>query len=106
MNRNRLPDVTPGLLAPHIPADVYRRAEATGQPIVIVHTTPPPRATRRDHLYYLAVGLAGAAGVMGLVAAALALFEFAVRTAALVAGAAGPIGIGGVTLRLARPNAK
>jgi hypothetical protein len=106
VNRNRLPDVTPGLLAPHIPADIYRRAEATGQPIVVLRTATPPRTNRRDHLYYLAVGLAGAAGVMGLVAAALALFEFAVRTAALVAGAAGPIGIGGITLRLARPNAK
>ncbi|MHA5052064.1 hypothetical protein [Streptomyces sp. SD15] len=106
MNRNRPPDATVGLLAPHIPAEIYRRAEATGQPIVIVQAATPPRTNRRDHLYYLAIGLAGAAGVMGLVAAALALFEFAVRTAALVAGAAGPIGIGGITLRLARPTTK
>ncbi len=106
MNRNRPPDATAGILAPHIPADIYRRAEVTGQPIVIVQSTPAPRANRHDHLYVLAVGLAGAAGVMGLVAAALALLEFAVRAAALVAGAAGPIGVGGIALRLARPHTK
>ncbi|WP_267242850.1 hypothetical protein [Streptomyces sp. PR69] len=105
MHRNHPPD-TPGILAPHIPADTYRSSTATSQPIVIVQPVPVPRTSRRNHLYYLAIGLAGAAGVMGLIAAALALFEFAARTAALIAASAGPLGIGGITLRLARPTSR
>ncbi|MFD5665102.1 hypothetical protein ACFWIK_09315 [Streptomyces anthocyanicus] len=40
--------------------------------------------------------------MFGLVAAFLALLDFAVHTAVAIGAAAGPIGIGGISLRLAR----
>lgn len=52
----------------------------------------------------LGLGFATAIGVAGTVAAILALFEFAIHTATLIAGAAGPIGIGGLTFKLTRPK--
>ncbi|MFK0117285.1 hypothetical protein [Streptomyces sp. NPDC090994] len=93
----------PGIITPHIPADDWRRAEATGNPVVIVvhhdtHTGRPARA----YLFPLAVAGAGVIGVFGLVAAFLALLDFAVHTAAAIGAAAGPIGVGGITLRLFR----
>lgn len=100
--RHRPPPPIPGI-APHIPAEIYRQAQREGRPIVVVHTTVPAPRSARTYLMPLAVGMAGALGAMGTIAAALALFQFAVHTAALVAGAIGPIGIGsGITLRLAR----
>lgn len=93
----------PGTSAPHIPAEIYHQAQREGRPIIVVHTTPPTRRPARTYLVPLAIGLAVAIGLLGTVAAALALLEFATRTAALVAGAAGPIGLG-LTLRLARPK--
>ncbi|MVO89388.1 hypothetical protein GPA10_32705 [Streptomyces sp. p1417] len=97
----------PGIIAPHIPADEYRRAEATGQPVVIVvHTADQTGRPLRHYLFPLAVAGAGAMGVFGLVAAFLALLDVAAHTAAAVGAAAGPVGVGGITLRLARPNAK
>ncbi|OEJ51985.1 hypothetical protein [Streptomyces agglomeratus] len=101
MHRQPPPTITLGSLAPHIPADLYQQAE--GRPIVVVHTTARPRRPARDYVLPLALGLAGAIGILGTVAAALALFEFAVRTAALVGGIAGPIGLG-LTFKLARPK--
>ncbi|MBT2511044.1 hypothetical protein J7I98_35535 [Streptomyces sp. ISL-98] len=92
----------PGPTTPHIPAEIYQQAQREGRPIIVVHTpTPPTRRPARTYLVPIALGLAIAIGVLGTVAAALALFEFAARTAALVAGAAGPIGLG-LTFRLAR----
>jgi hypothetical protein len=93
----------PGIIAPHIPADTYRRAETTGAPVVIVvHHSDRDGRPLRHYLVPLAVAGAGVIGVFGLVAAFLALLDFAVHTAAAIAGAAGPIGVGGITLRLFR----
>ncbi|MBG0854337.1 hypothetical protein I2W78_21480 [Streptomyces spinoverrucosus] len=93
----------PGIIAPHIPADAYRRAEATGQPIVIVvHTTEPNGRPLRAYLFPIVVAGAGAIGIFGVVAAFLALLDLAAHTAAVIGAAAGPIGVGGITLRLAR----
>lgn len=92
---------SPGIIAPHIPADAYRRAEATGQPVVIVvHTTDQSGRPLRHYLIPLAVAGAGAMGVLGLVAAFFALLDFAAQTAAAVGGVAGSIGIGGISLKL------
>ncbi|MFG2345909.1 hypothetical protein [Streptomyces phaeochromogenes] len=91
----------PGIIAPHIPADAYRRAEATGQPVVIVvQTADRTGRPLSAYLYPLAIAGAGAMGVFGLVAAFLALLDFAAQTAAAVGGVAGSIGIGGISLRL------
>ncbi|WP_405955358.1 hypothetical protein [Streptomyces phaeochromogenes] len=91
----------PGIIAPHIPADAYRRAEATGAPVVIVvQTTDRTGRPLSHYLYPLAIAGAGAMGVFGLVAAFLALLDFAAQTAATVGGVAGSIGIGGISLRL------
>ncbi|CAL9483072.1 hypothetical protein [Streptomyces sp. enrichment culture] len=93
----------PGIIAPHIPADTYRRAETTGAPVVIVvHHTDPTGRPLRHYLFPIAVAGAGVIGVFGLVAAFLALLDFAVNAAVAVGGAAGPIGVGGITLRLFR----
>jgi hypothetical protein len=96
----------PGRRAPHIPADVYRQAEREGRPIIIVHTTTPAARPARTYLVPLGIGLAAAIGVAATVAAILALFEFAIHTATLIGGAAGPIGIGGLTFKLTRRNPK
>ena len=93
----------PGIIAPHIPADAYRRAEATGAPVVfVVHTSEPAGRPLRHYLFPIAVAGAGVVGVFGLVAMFLALLDFAVHTAVAIGGAVGPISIGGITLRLAR----
>ncbi|MER6166407.1 hypothetical protein [Streptomyces violaceorubidus] len=93
----------PGIIAPHIPADAYRRAETTGVPIVVVvHHTDRTGRPLRHYLFPIAVAGAGVIGVFGLVAALLALLDFAVHTAAAIGAAAGPIGVGGISLRLAR----
>ncbi|WP_405821254.1 hypothetical protein OG705_16510 [Streptomyces sp. NBC_00838] len=96
----------PATLAPHIPADLYRQAQTTGQPIVIVHTTPQTGRPARTYLIPIVITSACALGLIGTVAAVLALLELAAHTAAAIAGAAGPLGIGGITLRLARPKGK
>ncbi|MGX1884449.1 hypothetical protein [Streptomyces sp. NPDC055287] len=98
-----MPAYEPPGIAPHIPAETYHRAQREGRPIIVVHTTPPIRRPARTYLLPLALGLAVAIGLLGTVAAALALFEFAARTAALVGGLAGPIGLG-LTFKLARPK--
>ncbi|MGW3416638.1 hypothetical protein [Streptomyces phaeochromogenes] len=93
----------PGIIAPHIPADTYRRAQATGHPVVIVvPTTNPNTLPWRRILIPLAIAGAAALGGWGLVAALCALLDAAAHTATVIAGAAGPIGIGGVTLKLTR----
>ncbi|ANJ07764.1 hypothetical protein [Streptomyces parvulus] len=93
----------PGIIAPHIPADAYRRAETTGAPVVIVvHHTDRTGRPLRHYLFPIAVAGAGVMGVFGLVAALLALLDFAAHTAAAIGAAAGPIGVGGISLRLAR----
>ncbi|MGW0187339.1 hypothetical protein ACWDV7_16460 [Streptomyces sp. NPDC003362] len=92
----------PGIIAPHIPADAYRRAETTGAPVVIVVHTDRAGRPLRHYLVPIAVVGAGVVGVFGLVAAFLALLDFAAHTAVAIAGAAGPIGVGGITLRLFR----
>ncbi|MFI8486873.1 hypothetical protein [Streptomyces rubrogriseus] len=93
----------PGIIAPHIPADAYRRAETTGAPVVIVvHHTDRTGRPLRHYLFPIAVAGASVIGVFGLVAAFLALLDFAVHTAAAIGAAAGPISVGGISLRLAR----
>lgn len=96
----------PGTLAPHIPADLYHRAQTTGHPIVIVHTTRATGRPARAYLIPIVITGACALGLLGTLAAVLALIEYAAHTAAAIAGAAGPIGIGGLTLKLARPKGK
>ncbi|WP_069626852.1 hypothetical protein [Streptomyces niveus] len=96
----------PGTLAPHIPADLYRQAQTTGRPIVIVTHAPQTGRPARAYLIPIVITGACALGLIGTVAAVLALLEYAAHTAAAIAGAAGPIGIGGLTLKLARPNGK
>ncbi|MER6556216.1 hypothetical protein ABT300_00370 [Streptomyces sp. NPDC001027] len=92
-----------GNIAPHIPADVYHRAQATGQPVVIVVNDRPPAGVEwRRLLLPFAIAGATVAGGWGLVAALCYLLDFAAHTATVIAGAAGPIGVGGITLKLAR----
>ncbi|WP_217215439.1 hypothetical protein [Streptomyces sp. AC550_RSS872] len=93
----------PGHLAPHIPADTWNRAQATGQPVVIVvqDTTTQGFPWRRLLLPFAIVG-AAALGTWGVVAALCWLMDVAAHTATVIAGAAGPIGVGGITLKLAR----
>jgi hypothetical protein len=92
-----------GNIAPHIPADAYRRAQATGQPVVIVVAdTHPAGIPWRRALILFAIAGAVVAGGWGLVACLCLLLDAAAHTATVIAGAAGPIGIGGITLKLAR----
>ncbi|MFE6825339.1 hypothetical protein [Streptomyces sp. NPDC057690] len=91
----------PGTIAPHIPADAYRRAQATGQPVVIVvHTTDHTGRPLGAYLYPLAVAGAAAVGIFATVAALIALLDFAVHTAVAIGAATGPIGVGGISLKL------
>ncbi|GGS92437.1 hypothetical protein [Streptomyces violaceus] len=93
----------PGIIAPHIPADDWQRAQATGQPVVIVvHDTQPNGIPWRRLLIPFAIAGATVAGGWGLVAALCLLLDAAAHTATVIAGAAGPIGIGGITFKLAR----
>ncbi|MEU9955522.1 hypothetical protein [Streptomyces sp. NPDC050982] len=92
----------PGQMAPHIPADLYQRAQATGQPVVfVVNDTPPGIPWRRIALPFAIAG-AVVAGGWGLVAAICFLLDAAAHTFTVIAAAAGPIGAGGITLKLAR----
>ncbi|MBZ6088941.1 hypothetical protein KVH02_11465 [Streptomyces olivaceus] len=93
----------PGNIAPHIPAAAYRRAQATGQPVVIVvNDTRTAGIPWRRLLIPFAIAGAVVAGGWGLVACLCLLLDAAAHTATVIAGAAGPIGIGGITLKLAR----
>ncbi|AJP01748.1 hypothetical protein TU94_09715 [Streptomyces cyaneogriseus subsp. noncyanogenus] len=93
----------PGITAPHIPADAYHRAQATGQPVVIVvNDTHPAGIPWRRCLIPFAIAGAAVAGGWGLVTALCYLLDAATHAATVIAGAAGPIGIGGITLKLAR----
>ncbi|MFF3821129.1 hypothetical protein ACFYYD_31920 [Streptomyces bluensis] len=93
----------PGIIAPHIPADAYRHAEATGQPVVIVvHTTDPTGRPLRHYLFPIVIAGAAAMGCWGLVAALCALLDAAAHTATVIAQTAGPLGIGGITVKLTR----
>ncbi|MFD3927427.1 hypothetical protein [Streptomyces sp. NPDC058614] len=95
----------PGIIAPHIPADAYRRAEATGQPVVIVvHTTDQHGRPLRHYLVPLVIAGAGAMGCWGLVAALCALLDAAAHTVTVIAQTAGPLSVGGITFRLTRPK--
>ncbi len=94
----------PGTLAPHIPAEVYRQAEREGRPIIVIQQTTPATRPARTYLVPLGIALAVTLGVAGTVAAILALFELAIHTATVIAGAAGPLSIGGITLKLTRPK--
>ncbi|MFJ4619756.1 hypothetical protein [Streptomyces sp. NPDC088812] len=91
----------PPSIAPHIPADAYHRAQATGQPVVIVvHTTDHTHRPLAHYLYPLAIAGASAIGVFATVAALLALLDFAVHTAVQIAAATGPISVCGLTFKL------
>ncbi|NUS83121.1 MAG: hypothetical protein HOY75_10305 [Streptomyces sp.] len=90
-----------GHLAPHIPADVYHRAQATGQPVVIVTTEPTKTGIAWQRLLYpFAIAGAVVVGGWGLVAALCWLMEAAAHTATVIAGVAGPAGVGGITFKL------
>ncbi|MET7700408.1 hypothetical protein [Streptomyces sp. NPDC005485] len=92
----------PGQMAPHIPADVFHRAQATGQPVVfVVNDTPPPFPWQRLLIPFAIAG-AAALGTWGVVAALCWLMDVAAHTATVIGGAAGPIGAGGITLKLTR----
>ena len=94
----------PGIIAPHIPADAYRRAEATGQPVVIVvHTTDHPagRCATTCSPSPSPEPRAGGLGTGGRpVRAARRRRPHGHRHRPNRR----PIGIGGITLRLARPK--
>lgn len=94
----------PGNLAPHIPADIYQQAQATGQPVVIVvNDTTPPGFPWRRVLIPFAIAGAVVAGGWGLVAALCWLMDVAAHTATAIAGATGgPLGVGGITWKLTR----
>ncbi|MFJ6726032.1 hypothetical protein ACIQPQ_14070 [Streptomyces sp. NPDC091281] len=92
----------PGGIAPHLPADTYRHAQATGQPVVIVVNHTPTGTPWRRLLIPFAIAAATVAGGWGLVAALCLLLDAAAHTATVIVGAAGPIGLGGITLRLTR----
>lgn len=95
----------PGIIAPHIPADAWRRAETTGQPVVIVvQTTDTNGVPWRPVVIALAVAGAAGIGAWGLVVALCTLLDATAQAVAVIATAAGPIGIGGITLKLARPK--
>ncbi|MEU5274188.1 hypothetical protein AB0G77_38065 [Streptomyces hygroscopicus] len=96
------PHTIPGHIAPHIPADVYQRAQATGQPVVIVvNGTDPTGFPWRRVLIPFAIAGAVVAGGWGLAAALCWLMDVAAHTATAIAGAvAGPLGVGGITLKL------
>ncbi|WP_327748486.1 hypothetical protein [Streptomyces europaeiscabiei] len=95
----------PGHLAPHIPADDWNRATATGAPVVIVLNAPTrPGIPWRRVLTVLAVAGAAAMGGWGLVVAVCTLLDATAHAVTVIAGAAGPIGIGGITLRLTRKH--
>ncbi|MEW2114556.1 hypothetical protein AB0945_05080 [Streptomyces sp. NPDC005474] len=93
----------PGIIAPHIPADDWRRAQATGAPIVIVvQTTDRNGIPWQRVLIPFAIAGAAALGTWGLVVALCALFDAAAHAVTIIAAATGPIGAGGITLKLAR----
>ena len=91
----------PGIIAPHIPADDWRRAQATGQPIVVVvHDRTPTDPVWRRCLIPFAIAGAVVAGGWGLVVALCWLLDTAAHTATVIAGAAGPVSVGGISLKL------
>ncbi|MDX3549652.1 hypothetical protein PV729_40750 [Streptomyces europaeiscabiei] len=93
----------PGIIAPHIPADDWRRAEATGHTVVIVvQSTDSNGIPWRRVLIALGVAGATAVGTWGLVVALCTLLDATAHALTAIATAAGPIGVGGITFRLAR----
>ncbi|MGW5634831.1 hypothetical protein [Streptomyces sp. NPDC003832] len=95
----------PGHIAPHIPADIYQQGQATGQPVVIVvHNRPAAGIEGRRLLVPFAIAAATVAGGWGLVAALCFLLDAVTHTFTVVAGAAGPLGVGGITLKLFNPK--
>ncbi|WP_055532870.1 hypothetical protein [Streptomyces graminilatus] len=92
----------PGI-APHIPADDWHRAQTTGTPIVIVvQSTDRNGIPWQRILIPFAVAGAAALGCWGLVVALCALFDAAAHAVTVIAAATGPIGAGGITLKLTR----
>ena len=89
----------PGQMAHHIPADLYQRAQATGQPVVFVVNDTPAAFPWQRLLIPFAIAGAAALGTWGVVAALYWLMDVAAHTATVIAGAAGPIGAGGITLK-------
>ncbi|MEW2266204.1 hypothetical protein [Streptomyces sp. NPDC047868] len=84
-----------------MPAADWQRAQATGQPVVIVVSdTHPAGIPWRRLLVPFAIAGAVVAGCWGLVACLCLLLDAAAQTATVIAGAAGPIGVGGITLKV------
>ncbi|WP_406218551.1 hypothetical protein [Streptomyces canus] len=93
--------IPPGEMAPHIPADAYHRAKATGQPVVFVIQDNTSAAFPWQRLLIpFAVAGAAALGTWGVVAALCWLMDVAAHTATVIATAAWPVGAGGITLKL------
>ncbi|WP_406100138.1 hypothetical protein [Streptomyces canus] len=90
----------PGQMAPHIPADLYHRAQATGQPVVFVVNDTSPAFPWQRLLVPFAIAGAAALGTWGVVAALCWLMDVAAHTATVIANAAGPVGAGGITLKV------
>ncbi|BBC33574.1 putative membrane protein [Streptomyces graminofaciens] len=93
----------PGIIAPHIPADDWRRAETTGAPVVIVVQSPDHTGIPWRRVL-ITFGVAGAAafGTWGLVLALCTLLDATAHAITVIATTAGPIGVGGITFKLAR----
>ncbi|MFE8007801.1 hypothetical protein [Streptomyces sp. NPDC057418] len=95
----------PGPTIRHIPADDWNHAQSTGQPIVIVvRDTDRHGIPWRRCLIPFAVAGAVVLGGWGLVVALCALLDAAAHTITVIASAAGPLGIGGITLKLSRKH--
>ncbi|MFL5993194.1 MAG: hypothetical protein ACJ736_02510 [Streptomyces sp.] len=91
----------PGQMAPHIPADAYHRAQATGQPVVfVIQDNTTASVSWQRLLIPFTIAGAAALGTWGVVASLCWLMDVAAHTATVIAGAAGPIGAGGITLKL------
>ncbi|KAB1983420.1 hypothetical protein [Streptomyces triticiradicis] len=90
----------PGQIAPHIPADVFQHAQATGQPVVVVVQHTPPAFPWQRLLIPFAIAGAAALGTWGVVAALCWLMDVAAHTATVIGATAGPIGVGGITLKI------
>lgn len=83
---NRRPPPVEGVMAPHIPAALYRDADGR---IVVVQALPPERAGWAPRLAALGIVLAAGVGTTGLLLLILAALDVAARIAAGIATPAG-----------------
>lgn len=79
--RRRRPPTVQGILAPHIPAEIYR----DGDRLVIVQALPPERPDWAGRFAALGLLLAAGVGTTGLLLMLLAALDVAARIAAGIA---------------------